>query len=233
MPDLAITELVGRDEWDAVNRTGRPFVVHKLASTLDGRVAAADGTSRWITSPASRAEVHRLRAACDAVVVGSGTQRADDPQLAVRDLDVPTRQPLRVVVDSAARTPAIARVLDDTAPTLIAVADAAAAGHLDPERVLRVPRGPQGIDLGALLHALFDRGVRGLLLEGGPTLAGSFVGAGLVDRVIAYLAPALLGSGPAGLGDAGVTTMAGIVRLDLLHVDRVGPDLRVVARPAR
>jgi diaminohydroxyphosphoribosylaminopyrimidine deaminase / 5-amino-6-(5-phosphoribosylamino)uracil reductase len=98
----------------------RPFILWKCAASLDGRIAAADGSSKWITSAEARADGHRLRAECGAVMVGSGTQQADDPQLAVRDAEV-TRQPLRIVVDSNARTPASARVLDDAAPTLIAV----------------------------------------------------------------------------------------------------------------
>jgi diaminohydroxyphosphoribosylaminopyrimidine deaminase / 5-amino-6-(5-phosphoribosylamino)uracil reductase len=102
--------------------TERPFVLWKCAASLDGRIAAADGSSKWITSAEARADGHRLRAECGAVMVGSGTQQADDPQLAVRDAEA-TRQPLRIVVDSNARTPTSARVLDDAAPTLIAVAD--------------------------------------------------------------------------------------------------------------
>jgi diaminohydroxyphosphoribosylaminopyrimidine deaminase / 5-amino-6-(5-phosphoribosylamino)uracil reductase len=94
----------------------RPFILWKCAASLDGRIAAADGSSKWITSAEARADGHRLRAECGAVMVGSGTQQADDPQLAVRDAEV-TRQPLRIVVDSNARTPASARVLDDAAPT--------------------------------------------------------------------------------------------------------------------
>jgi diaminohydroxyphosphoribosylaminopyrimidine deaminase/5-amino-6-(5-phosphoribosylamino)uracil reductase len=232
-------DLVGRADWAAVNSTGRPFVVYKFAATLDGRIAAADGTSRWITGPESRAEVHRLRAACAATVVGSGTQQADDPQLAVRDAPTPDGQPLRVVIDTRARTPADARVLDGAADTLIAVADDADARHLtDAVRagrveVLRVPRAEAGLDLPAVLAGLGRRGVRAVFLEGGPTLAGSFVAAGLVDRVIAYLAPALLGAGRSGLLGAGIGTVNDRFRMDLVQVGRSGPDVRIVARPTR
>jgi diaminohydroxyphosphoribosylaminopyrimidine deaminase/5-amino-6-(5-phosphoribosylamino)uracil reductase len=235
---IEISEVVGREEWDAANAQGRPFVVYKFAATMDGRVAAADGTSRWITSAASRAEVPRLRAACHATVVGSGTQRADDPALAVRGSDdarswIPhERQPLRVVVDSSARTPVGARVLNGAAPTLIAVAEDADARHLDGvAEILRLPRTARGLDLDALLRGLFERGVRAAFLEGGPTLAGSFLASRLIDRVINYIAPALLGAGKEGLGDAGIVTMADIFRLEMIRVDLSGPDLRIIARP--
>jgi diaminohydroxyphosphoribosylaminopyrimidine deaminase / 5-amino-6-(5-phosphoribosylamino)uracil reductase len=240
---MDIPQVVGRDEWAVVNDAGRPFVVYKFAATLDGRIAAADGTSQWITSQTSRSEVHLLRAGCDATVVGSGTQRADDPHLAVRGNDDPRldvsmvradRQPWRVIVDSNARTPADARVLDDVAPTLVAVADDADAGHLDGRcELLRVPRVQRGLDLRALLAGLLARDVRGVFLEGGPTLAGSFVAAGLVDRVVAYIAPALLGAGRPGLVDAGITTLDDILRLETLDVERSGPDVRIIARPRR
>lgn len=214
-------------------RLGRPHVTWKYAATLDGRIAAADATSRWITSAESRADVHRLRAEADAVVVGSGTARTDDPQLGVRGVDDAV-QPLRVVVDTAATAvrPG-ARILDASAPTVIAVADDADARHLPDEAVLRLPRaaGGPGLDLSALLAALHGRGVRSVLLEGGPTLAGAFVAAGLVDKVVGYIAPVLLGAGPAALADAGITTIAQALRLDVTETVRIGPDLRITAVP--
>ncbi|HEY9327811.1 MAG TPA: bifunctional diaminohydroxyphosphoribosylaminopyrimidine deaminase/5-amino-6-(5-phosphoribosylamino)uracil reductase RibD [Streptomyces sp.] len=219
--------------WLTSVRLGRPHVTWKYAATLDGRIAAADATSRWITSAESRADVHRLRAEADAVVVGSGTARTDDPQLGVRGIDGAV-QPLRVVVDTAADAvrPG-ARVLDATAPTLIAVADDADARHLPVESVLRLPRaaGGPGLDLPALLAALHGRGVRSVLLEGGPTLAGAFVAAGLVDKVVGYLAPVLLGAGPAALADAGISTIAEALRLDVTETEHIGPDLRITAVP--
>ncbi|MGY1454753.1 bifunctional diaminohydroxyphosphoribosylaminopyrimidine deaminase/5-amino-6-(5-phosphoribosylamino)uracil reductase RibD [Streptomyces sp. SS8] len=235
--------------WLTSVRLGRPYVRWKYAATLDGRTAAADGTSRWITSGAARADVHRLRAEADAVLVGSGTARADDPHLAVRGVPGAV-QPLRVVADTEARAvrPG-ARVLDGAAPTLIAVADDlpdTATAHLDGHaEVVRLPRaagtgGPSGhggghgggLDVAALLTALHDRGVRSVLLEGGATLAGAFVAARAVDRVTAYLAPALLGAGPAALADAGIATIADALRLRVTAVERIGPDLRVDAAPA-
>ncbi len=202
------------EAWLTAQRTGRPFVTWKYAATLDGRVAAADGSSRWITSADARADVARLRGEVDAVVVGVGTVLADDPRLTVRP--DPGHQPLRVVLDSDGRTPPQARVRDDEAPTLVLTA-------------ADVPRH----DLAAVLRVLADRGAVSVLLEGGPTLAGAFVRAGLVDRVVGYVAPALLGAGPAALGDIGVGTIAAAHRLLLDDVTRVGTDLRLVLRPPR
>ncbi|MDN3056739.1 RibD family protein [Streptomyces hygroscopicus] len=238
---MHISELVGTDEWHTID--GRPFVVYKYAATLDGRIAAADSTSQWITSAESRAEVHALRAACQATVVGSGTQRADDPHLAVRSVKddpklkvaVPVdEQPWRVIVDTNARTPADARVLDDAAPTMIAVADDVDASHLDGvATVVRLPRAKVGLDVEALLRELHLRGVRGMFLEGGPTLAASFVSAGLVDRIVAYIAPALLGRGKSGLEGGSIGTIDDILRCELVDVARSGPDVRLIARPQR
>ncbi|WP_055550164.1 RibD family protein [Streptomyces sp. NBRC 110028] len=238
---MRISELVGTDEWHTAE--GRPYVVYKYAATLDGRIAAADSTSQWITSAESRAEVHALRAACQATVVGSGTQQADNPHLAVRSakddpelkVAVPVdEQPWRVIVDSNARTPADARVLDDAAPTMIAVADDADAIHLEGiATVVRLPRAKEGLDLHRLLGELCDRGVRGMFLEGGPTLAASFVSAGLVDRIIAYVAPAFLGRGKGALQGGTIETMDDILRCELVDVSRSGPDVRLIARPRR
>ncbi|MFB7834515.1 bifunctional diaminohydroxyphosphoribosylaminopyrimidine deaminase/5-amino-6-(5-phosphoribosylamino)uracil reductase RibD [Streptomyces sp. NPDC056056] len=220
----------GNIAWLTSVRHGRPFVRWKYAATLDGRIAAADGTSRWISSAESRADVHRLRAEADAVVVGSGTARADDPHLAVRGIDGAV-QPLRVVVDTeATAVKPGARVLDDAAPTLIAVADDAAVA-LDGTEVVRLPRAARGLSVPALLDALHARGVRSVLLEGGPTLAGAFVAAGAVDQVVGYLAPVLLGAGPNALADAGISTITEALRLDITETVRVGPDLRVTAAP--
>ncbi|WP_078871535.1 bifunctional diaminohydroxyphosphoribosylaminopyrimidine deaminase/5-amino-6-(5-phosphoribosylamino)uracil reductase RibD [Streptomyces caatingaensis] len=229
---LADEAAAGNAAWLTSVLRGRPFVQWKYAATLDGRSAAADGTSRWITSAESRADVHRLRAEADAVVVGSGTLRADDPHLAVRGRAGVT-QPLRVVMDTRATVRPTARVLDDAAPTLIAVGEDADTGHLPGTDVVRLPAGPAGLDVAALLAELHRRGVRSVLLEGGPRLAGAFLAAGAVDRVVGYLAPALLGSGPAALGDAGVGTIAQALRLDVTDVARLGPDLRVTAVPVR
>ncbi|MEU6024616.1 bifunctional diaminohydroxyphosphoribosylaminopyrimidine deaminase/5-amino-6-(5-phosphoribosylamino)uracil reductase RibD [Micromonospora sp. NPDC047134] len=214
----------GNIAWLTAMRRGWPYVIWKYAATLDGRSAAADGTSMWITSEAARMDVHALRATVDAVIVGVGTVLADDPRLTVRNLrdgSLAIRQPLRVVVDSAGRTPADAQVRDGAARTWIATAAEVGAG----------PDG--GVDLPALLAALHTRGVRAVLLEGGPRLAGAFLAAGLVDRVVGYLAPRLLGAGPAALVDAGVTTIAEAIDLEITDVTQIGPDLRITASPRK
>jgi diaminohydroxyphosphoribosylaminopyrimidine deaminase/5-amino-6-(5-phosphoribosylamino)uracil reductase len=199
--------------WLTGTREHRPFVVWKAAATLDGRVAAADGTSRWITGEQARAAVHRLRATCDAVVVGSGTALTDDPQLTVRDADGrnAARQPLRVVADRRGRVPATARVLDDAAPTLISRAATPAE----------------------LLSELYDRDVRRVLLEGGPFLAAAFLRAGLVDEAVIHLAPTMLGSGPSLVGDLGISTITEALSLSIVDVTRLGGDVQVRLRPTR
>ncbi|MFF0451227.1 bifunctional diaminohydroxyphosphoribosylaminopyrimidine deaminase/5-amino-6-(5-phosphoribosylamino)uracil reductase RibD [Streptomyces sp. NPDC004609] len=228
---LAAEAEEGNSAWLTAVRTGRPHVLWKYAATLDGRIAAQDRTSRWITSPESRADVHRLRAEADAVVVGSGTLRADDPHLAVRGIEGVT-QPLRVVLDTRATVRPTARVLDSAAPTLIAVGESADTGHLPGADVVRLPADERGLSVPALLAELYGRGVRSVLLEGGPTLAGAFVAAGAVDKVVGYLAPVLLGAGPAALAGAGITTIGEALRLDMTETARIGPDLRVTAVPA-
>ncbi|MGI5292440.1 bifunctional diaminohydroxyphosphoribosylaminopyrimidine deaminase/5-amino-6-(5-phosphoribosylamino)uracil reductase RibD [Nonomuraea polychroma] len=327
------------EEWLTYARLGRSHVTWKFAATLDGRSAAEDGTSQWITSPEARADVHRWRAAADAIVAGIGTVLSDDPRLTARPaadprlaandgsapdsghaagagLDVGSgahadswggshagdggggdgehaataaatsgsghvvdtvrgngaveplaghrtagvhhsaersdgadaghtaaadgrvrgvggvagvRAPLRVVVDTDGRTPPGARVLDDEAPTLIAIADDVTT-DLKAD-LLRLPRHGDGLDLHALLLELAAREVVSVFVEGGPTLAGAFLREGLVDRVVAYIAPALLGSGRAALGAAGVETISLMHRLTFDEISPIGPDVRLIARP--
>jgi diaminohydroxyphosphoribosylaminopyrimidine deaminase/5-amino-6-(5-phosphoribosylamino)uracil reductase len=190
--------------------TGQPHVTWKLAATLDGRVAAADGSSRWISSAISRAQVHQLRSKADAIVVGRGTVLADDPQLTARAEDggLAEHQPLRVVV-GAGELPGDARVLDGVAETLV-------LRTRDPAEVLAV---------------LAERNAVDVLLEGGPRLAGAFLADGRVHRVLAYLAPALLGAGPVALGDIGVATITQALRLQVEEVTMSGPDVRISAVP--
>lgn len=196
--------------WLTAVRLGRPFVTLKLATTLDGRVAAADGSSRWITGPQARADAHRRRAQLDAIVVGTGTALLDDPTLTARDEhgDLREHQPLRVVVGHRDLPPGAA--LHGPGGELVRL------DTRDPAQVL------------ASLHA---REVRHVLVEGGPTLATSFLRAGLVDEVHAYLAPVLLGAGPAVVGDLGIGAIDAALRLHPRQIHRLGDDVLVVAEP--
>jgi GTP cyclohydrolase II len=189
----------------------RPYVVLKYAQTLDGRIATADGDSKWISGEEERALSHALRAACDAVMVGIGTVLCDDPRLTVRL--VPGASPLRVVLDSTLRTPSSALLLDGGPPTLVLTTDR--AGEDDRRRVRAtgagiavLPPGPGGVDLGAGLRVLRERGVRSLLVEGGARVITSLLGAGLVDRVVIGTAPKIIGAGKEAVGDLGIARVA-------------------------
>lgn len=180
-------------------RTGRPWVVLKLAATLDGRTAAADGSSRWITGEDARRDVHRLRARSDAVLVGAGTVRADDPELTARLDPPPPTQPLRVVLG---RVPEGARVR---------------------------PAVELSGDLGEVLDELGSRGVLQLLVEGGPRVAHQFHAGGLVDRYVVYLAPAVAGGddGAPLFAGPGAATVGDLWRGRLVSVERLGDDVRL------
>jgi diaminohydroxyphosphoribosylaminopyrimidine deaminase / 5-amino-6-(5-phosphoribosylamino)uracil reductase len=218
-------------------RLGRPRVTLKAAASLDGKVAAPDGTSQWITGPAARADAHRLRAEADAVCVGAGTALADDPRLTVRLPGWSGRQPLRVLVDAAGRVGATGHLFDGEAETLVATTPAAPAAAVDAWKaagaeLFMCEPAAKGVDLDDLVRALGERGVLELLVEGGPRLQASLWAAGLADRLVWYLAPLAIGGRDApGLLGAGAATLADARRLRLASVDRLGDDLRVVAFP--
>jgi diaminohydroxyphosphoribosylaminopyrimidine deaminase/5-amino-6-(5-phosphoribosylamino)uracil reductase len=195
--------------WTFALEHHRPFVTWKFAATLDGRSAAADGTSRWITSRAARVDSHRLRAQCDVMLVGTGTVEADDPELTVRDEydGLLAHQPLRAVMGVRALRPG-RRVLNESAETV--------------QLRTREPR-----EALALLHAK-DR--HHVFLEGGPHLAAAFVEAGLVDEVVAYVAPALLGAGSNAVADLGISTIADMRRLVVEDVTTVGTGAEATVR---
>ncbi len=185
-------------------RTGRAWCVLKTAMSLDARTAAADGSSRWITGAAARADAHRLRAESQAVVVGAGTALADQPTLTARDVEPPVeRQPLRVLLDSRGRVPPTGSLFDPAlAPTLVVTTDAAPSTAVDGWRaagakVETVPQGGGGVDLEATLDLLGRHDVVQAMVEGGATLHGGLLAEGLADRIVAYVAPTVLG--PRGL----------------------------------
>lgn len=198
-------------EWTHAVTGGRPFVTWKYAATMDGLSAAPDGSSKWITSEEARRDVQSLRAEADAIMAGTGAVLADDPRLTVRNEDdhpLPyDEQPLRVVVGET-RIPRYYRVFDRTAPTLVI----------------------QSRDPDVVLDKLAANEIRHVWLEGGPRLAGGFWNAGRVDRVIGYIAPAMLGSGRAALeGEA--ATLADMRPITITDLRRIGPDIRIIGVP--
>jgi len=219
-------------------RTGRPFVILKMASTLDGKAAARDGTSKWISGAESRADVQRLRAWADAIVVGSGTVLADDPSLTVRDPAYGSAAaPLRVVVDTSGRVPPTRKVFDEAAQTLVATTELTPDQRLAEWRetgadVVVLDRDAAGsVSLESLTGELGKRDVQALLIEGGPMLAWSAVRDGIVDSVVVYLAPKIAGGSTARsfVAGAGFAPIAEALDLDLVSVERLGNDIRVEA----
>jgi diaminohydroxyphosphoribosylaminopyrimidine deaminase/5-amino-6-(5-phosphoribosylamino)uracil reductase len=219
-------------------RTGRPFVILKAASSLDGKTAAADASSRWITSDEARADVQRLRAWSDAIVAGSGTVAHDDPALTVRDVRFASaRPPLRVLVDSSGRLDASGRAFDTTAPTVVATTDRTPESRIDAwqrrgAEVVVVDRDADDrVSLVALLDALGKRDVQGVLVEGGAELTWSFLRDRLVDRIVLYIAPTVIGgaTAPGVVGGDGFAPVAAAQPLSFERIERVGPDLKVVA----
>ena len=215
--------------------TGLPFVTVKYAASLDGKIATRTGDSRWITGEAARRRAHRLRATSDAVMVGVGTVLADDPQLTARNrLDRPLRrQPLRIVVDSRGRTPTDARLLREKGPVLVAGADVPQGRKDGLERagaeVIELPAGNGSVDLNALLALLGQREVTSVLVEGGSALLGSLSDRRLVDKVVAFIAPAVIGGASAttAVGGEGSATIAQALRLCDVRTTRLGADLMV------
>ena len=215
--------------------TGRPLVTVKFAMSLDGKIATRTGDSKWITSEESRKYVHQLRAGSDAIMVGIGTVVADDPQLTVRRADgspLP-HQPLRVVVDSDGRILPDATLLKQPGSTLVAMAGETRGVRTLLEdagaEVVAVPGSDRRVNLEELLDELGRRGISSLFVEGGGTLLGSLFDAGLVDRVVGFVAPVLIG-GEAALspvGGQGAERMADALRLNDVHIETFGDDVTV------
>ena len=215
---------------------GRPYVTLKLASSLDGATAMRSGESRWITGPAARRDVQALRARSGAVLTGVGTVLDDDPSLTVRDetIDTGGLQPLRVVLDSRLRTPASARLLSEQGGTLLMCVDDGRRGGLEERgaEVVRLPGSAGRPDLAAALDYLGDREINELLVECGPTLAGALLTAALVDELVIYLAPHIMGSETRGLAETpSWLSLDQRLRLTVTDVRTFGSDMRVTATP--
>lgn len=217
--------------------TGIPRVTLKVAMSLDGRAAAADGSSKWVTGPGARRDGHRLRGWSGAVLAGVGTVAADDPELTCRLRGYAGAQPLRVVLDSTARTPLGAAVLRGGTSTLIAASakateEAVAALRARGAEVQSFPLRDGKVDLAAVLEELGRRQITDVLVEGGPTVAGDLVERNLLDRYVFYVAPKMLGHlGLSAIAGLVVTNVAEARELTITGVHRVGADIKVEARP--
>jgi len=215
---------------------GRPWVTAKVAASLDGRTALANGISQWITGPAARSDVQRWRARSCAILTGIGTVLADDPQMTVRELDI-GRQPLRVVVDSHLRIPLNSKILQG-GKTVVACLEGqeekAAPLRASGATVLELPAADGHVCLASLMQALATQEINEVLVEAGTQLNGALLRAGLVDEMMLYYAPTLLGNEAQGMfGLPVLTEMAQRVDLDILALDQIGRDIRVRARPRR
>lgn len=216
---------------------GRPYVVSKLGASLDGRTALASGESKWITSPAARNDVQRLRAQSSAVMTGIGTVLADNPSLTVRDpaIDMAGRQPLRVVIDSRLRMPPDAAMFDLPGNTcVITVKDQPVEAKEFASRgveVIGVPELNGVVDLKAALDHLAQSEINDVLLEAGPTLSGAMMEAGLVDELVLYVAPMLLGDSARPLCRLpGIDRLDDSLRLETIDIRALGPDWRIRAK---
>jgi diaminohydroxyphosphoribosylaminopyrimidine deaminase/5-amino-6-(5-phosphoribosylamino)uracil reductase len=208
---------------------GRPWVRLKIAATLDGRSALASGASQWITGKEARRDGHRWRARACAVLTGVGTVTADDPQLTVREVETP-RQPLRVIVDSRLETPRGAKILQGDRVLIFAARQAPAPENAD---VVVLPNAHGKVELPRMLEELARRGVNELHVEAGFRLNGSLVREGCVDEFLLYLNPSFLGDGAQGMLDLpAVAALEQRLSLKLVSVERLGEDLRILARPA-
>jgi len=213
---------------------GRPWVRVKLASSLDGRTALLDGSSQWITGEPARADNMKWRARASALMTGIGTVLADDPQLTVRTGTQGFVPPLRVVLDSSLRIPPGARVLDDSAPSLVVCAPEVVARHsgLDPAKLMSCPHHATGLGLAVVLAELAQRGINELQVEAGPTLSGALLHAGLVDELLLYLNPSIIGdTGMALMQLPPLQALGDRARFRVIDTRIVGDDMRLLLRP--
>jgi diaminohydroxyphosphoribosylaminopyrimidine deaminase/5-amino-6-(5-phosphoribosylamino)uracil reductase len=208
---------------------GRPWVRLKIAASLDGRSALASGASQWITGADARRDGHRWRARACAVLTGIGTVTADDPRLTVREVDTP-RQPLRVIVDSRMETPRDAKILQGERVLIFAAREAPVPDNAE---VVVLPNARGKVELPRMLEELARRGINELHVEAGFRLNGSLVREACVDEFLVYLNPSFLGEGAQGMFDLpAAATLEQRLALRLVSVDRLGEDLRILARPA-
>lgn len=209
--------------------TGRPFVIAKCGMTLDGKIATATGHSRWVTGEASRLRVHQLRNEVDAILVGSRTVMLDDPSLTTRLADADHRDPIRVVLDAGQYLDAERRIfrVESASPTWVAVSED--RDYACADQVIRVPRGPGGVDIFLLMEELGKRGVTSLLIEGGGTTHASAFEAGVVDKVMFFIAPKIVGGRDAvtPVEGRGVALMDDAIALDDVTVSRLDEDILV------
>ncbi len=212
--------------------TGVPFVTAKYAMSLDGKIAARSGDSKWISGEESREFAHLLRARSDAIMVGINTVLADDPQLTARDAsgNANERQPLRVVLDSHGRMPRDAQMLSAVGDTLVAVADDFGGETSGAAETVRVPAGKGGVDLAALLGFLGERDITSVLVEGGGATIGALFDLKLVDKVVAFVAPVIIGGDEAisPVGGIGIARMEEALRLRDVEMQRFGEDVAVI-----
>ena len=217
----------------------KPYVTLKFAQTLDGKIAAIDGSSKWISSPESRKFTHKLRAKNDGILVGVGTILTDDPALTVRL--VKGRTPARIVVDGRLRTPLGARVVRDknTARTIIVTSSSSSQrkrGRLKELGVeiivLPVSKGGN-IDLRKIISILYKKGIKRILVEGGSRVITSFLKAGLADRIVMILSPKILGKGIESIGDIGIRNIKSALKLRLKDIKRIGEDIVCVGYVSR
>ncbi|HEX2198452.1 MAG TPA: bifunctional diaminohydroxyphosphoribosylaminopyrimidine deaminase/5-amino-6-(5-phosphoribosylamino)uracil reductase RibD, partial [Burkholderiales bacterium] len=208
---------------------GRPWVRLKAAATLDGRSALANGASQWITGPEARRDGHRWRARACALLTGIGTIKADDPRLTVRDVETP-RQPRRVIVDSRLETPPQAKILQGPKVLIFSGRQGAAPENAE---VVVLPNAQGKVELPRMLEELGRRGINELHVEAGSRLNGSLVREGCVDEFLLYLNPSFLGDGAQGMFDLpAFSDLQARISLSIVSVERIGEDLRLVARPA-
>lgn len=222
-----LIEAFARHSW-----TRLPFVTAKYAMSLDGKIAARSGDSKWISGEESRQYTHLLRARSDAIMVGINTVLADDPQLTARDAEgnANERQPLRVVLDSHGRMPQDAQMLRILGDTIIAVADDYDGASCDGAETIRLPSGRGGVDLSALLGVLGERDVTSVLVEGGGATMGALFDMNLVDKVVAFVAPVIIGGNEAisPVGGIGIAGMEEALRLSNVEVRRFGGDVAII-----